>query len=58
MGYCNMDFRGNLEVDGPEYITEAETHIGKMITPGSNIFFPGITSGGQELEGDYSGSRD
>ena len=53
-----MEFRGNLEVDGPEYIPEAETHRGKMITPGSNNFFPGSTSGGQETEGDYSGSRD
>ena len=57
-GEGDMDFRGNLEVRGPEYVPEAETHGGPTRTPGRGEDFIGSTSGEQKMEGEYGRGRD
>ena len=51
-----MDFRGNLEVGGPEDVPEVAKPGGQTTTPESKEDLPGITSGGKETEGEYNGS--
>ena len=47
--------RDNMEVGGPEEVSEAETTGGPKRTPDRNEALSGITSVGQETEVEYDG---
>ena len=49
-----MDFRGNLEVGGPEEAPEAKTPGGPTRNMNGNKALSGITSRGQEIGGEYN----
>ena len=52
-GEGDMDFRGKMDVGGPEDVPEAETHSGTTRTLGGDEHFSCSTSGVQETEGEY-----
>ena len=52
-GYGDMYLIGNLEVGGPEDVTETETPSGSTRNMGVDKALSCITSGGQETEGEY-----
>ena len=50
-----MDFRENLESGRSEDVPEADTPCGPTITPDVDEAISGISTGGQEMEGEYNG---
>ena len=49
-----MDFRGNLEFGGSEDIPEADTPCGPTRNPYGNKAISGITTEGQDMDGEYN----